>query len=328
MSSRCFIKTPLAIQDLGKVSPRAFCDYTLNFKNPDGGYFKTAVLNSFPDTFERTDFLNVFYQCLLHRQLSFKIPKLVVCGLRDSGKSSMANVFFGIINPSKIASVTKEKTFGMQMITSDTELIFIDEWCNKTLAVDDVKKLLQGGNFNTAVKHETARNVENNAGIYITCNEFPEFGIEQENVETRIRRFRTKSLEVKSPEAPDWIKDNAMQCLHWIINEINRNIDLLPRDSRFYERAPTTFLHLKKPSFPEKEMEKLRNVRIDDIQIVENNAKETTSVLVNEYSSENPDEDGYFIGGHGVPCPAQLAELKKYGKIDFRFAVTIKMKYK
>ena len=45
------------------------------------------------------------------------------------------------MNRSKIASVTKEKTFGLSMVDEDTELIFIDEWSKNILDISDEKTL-------------------------------------------------------------------------------------------------------------------------------------------------------------------------------------------
>ena len=90
------------------------------------------------------EFLNKFYQCLLYGQLLHKAKKLVVCGANNSGKSSWARIFFGLMNRSKIVSVTKEKTFGLSMVDEDIELIFIDEWSENTLDISNVKTLFQG----------------------------------------------------------------------------------------------------------------------------------------------------------------------------------------
>ena len=130
LSSRCIVKTPLEVSDIEKVSPRIYCDFTLTRTSGDDGYFSNSILNSFPEVPKRVEFLNKFYQCLLYGQLPHKAKKLVVCGANNSGKSSWARIFFGLMNKSKIVSVTKEKTFGLSMVDEDTELIFIDECPN------------------------------------------------------------------------------------------------------------------------------------------------------------------------------------------------------
>ena len=73
------------------------------------------------------EFLNEFYQCLLYGQLPHKAKKLVACGVNNSAKSLWARIFFGLMNRSRIRSVTNEKIFGLSMVDEDTKLIFIDE---------------------------------------------------------------------------------------------------------------------------------------------------------------------------------------------------------
>jgi len=149
--------------EIGKVSPRAFSNCELR-TGGDGGYFGSSVLNSFPDLLNRVDFLNTFYQCFLFGQLPHKTRKLVVVGEKDSGKSSWARIFFGMMPKSKIAVLTKEKTFGASLIKDDTQLIYIDEWCKETVDADLGKTLFQGGIFAQAMKHRAPSMQDNQAG--------------------------------------------------------------------------------------------------------------------------------------------------------------------
>ena len=135
LSSRCIVKTLLEANDIGKVSPRIYYDFTVKITSRDGGYFSYSILNSSLEVPKRVEFLNKFYQCLLYGQLPHKAMKLVVCGTNNSGKSSWARIFLGIMNRLKIVSVTKEKTFDLSMVDEDTKLIFIDEWSEKTLDI-------------------------------------------------------------------------------------------------------------------------------------------------------------------------------------------------
>ena len=135
LSSRCIVKTLLEANDIGKVSPRIYYDFTVKITSRDGGYFSYSILNSSPEVPKRVEFLNKFYQCLLYGQLPHKAMKLVVCGTNNSGKSSWTRIFLGIMNRLKIVSVTKEKTFDLSMVDEDTKLIFIDEWSEKTLDI-------------------------------------------------------------------------------------------------------------------------------------------------------------------------------------------------
>ena len=88
LSSRCIVKTPLEASDIGKVSPRIYCDFTLKRTSGDGGSFSHSILNSFPEFPKRVEFLNKFDECLLYGQLLHKAKKLVVCDANNSGKSS------------------------------------------------------------------------------------------------------------------------------------------------------------------------------------------------------------------------------------------------
>ena len=217
------------------MSPKIYCDFTLKRTSGDGGYFSHSILNSFPEVPKRVEFLNKFYQCLLYGQLPHKAKKLIVCGVNNSGKSSWARIFFGLMNRSKIVSVTKEETFGLSMVDEDTELVFIDECSENTLDISNVKMIFQGGWMVKSVKHQDAQTFDNKAGIYLTCNKLADFGVEQPNADRRISVFHTTELPGRKSEAPQWIEDNPMKCLIWMINEINRNIKDVPQQERFYE---------------------------------------------------------------------------------------------
>ena len=213
LSSRQFLnRCPYTEDQLGKISPRIFKPFD-RMSKIDGGYFESCVKNSFPELEQRTHFLNKFYQCLLCNQLPIKTRKVCMVGPSDSGKSSLAAVLFGLTHPEKVSAISKEKTFGLSMINEDTQLIFIDELSGETLSADQAKVFLQGGMLTVAKKHANARIVENFAGIYITCNTFPEYGIEQKNIERRLDIFHTNSLTDKCPEAVCWLKDNAFMVL-------------------------------------------------------------------------------------------------------------------
>ena len=100
---------------------------------PDPKYFQESIFNSFPDKQGRVNFLDKFYQCLMAGRMPHKCPKLVVAGPKDSGKTTWLSVLTGVISPRYIATVTKGKQFSMQMISEDTQLVFIDEWSPDTL---------------------------------------------------------------------------------------------------------------------------------------------------------------------------------------------------
>ena len=167
--------------------------------------------------------------------MQHKVRKLVVVGASDSGKSSWANILFGIIPRNKIAILTKEQNFGASMITDDTELLYIDEWTEKMMTSDGLKTLLQGGYFAQSIKNKDPRMQEMNAGVFITCNAIPRFEGEQENVERRLAIFHTRALTQKNMDAPQWMRENAMECIVWMLNVINSNLHHLTEEERFYE---------------------------------------------------------------------------------------------
>ena len=105
-----------------------------------------------------------------------------------------ASIFHRIIPKDKIASITGEGQFSAAMIKKDTQLVLIDEWPRATLQSDRAKTILQGGWMVTAVKHGLTRTVMNNSLFYITTNEVPDFGDDDQNVKYRIVVFKTKSL--------------------------------------------------------------------------------------------------------------------------------------
>ena len=77
------------------------------------------------------------------------------------------------------------------MITNETQLVIVDEWSTTRMDSDLAKCILQGGWMVTAVKHGVPRTVLNNSPYYITANEVPDFGDDDENVRRRIQIFNT-----------------------------------------------------------------------------------------------------------------------------------------
>ena len=181
ISTRSFVRNAIQADKIGTLSPRAFVPYD-STTAPRPGYFKEGILNSFPDDVERAKFCNKFYQCLMAFKMPHKAKKLVVAGPKDSGKTSWAMVFHRLIPPGRIASITKEKQISAAMIDEDTQLVFVDEWSRTTLDTDLAKTILQGAWMVTAVKHGVPRTIMNNSPFYITTNEVPDFGDDDDNV--------------------------------------------------------------------------------------------------------------------------------------------------
>ena len=93
---------------------------------PNPKYFRESILNSFPDDYNRANFLTKFYQCLMAGRMPHKVRKLVVKGLKDSGKTTWASVFLGIIPMKFVASITQEAQFSLSMINEDTQCFWMN----------------------------------------------------------------------------------------------------------------------------------------------------------------------------------------------------------
>ena len=175
LSSRCFTETcPYQKSDLGRRSPRIFKELP-NDLDLSGGFFKDAVVNSFPGEHERVLFLIKFYQCLLAGQLPIKTRKLTLVGDRNSGKTSLVNVLEGLTHPEFFSTISKEKVFGMSMIHSDTQVIFLDEFSDEILPADQAKVLLQGGMVTIPRKHADPELIVNKAGEFFFALIFTSF---------------------------------------------------------------------------------------------------------------------------------------------------------
>ena len=85
------------------------------------------------------------------------------------------------------------------MISDETQLVFLDEWSETILQSDMAKTVLQGGLMVKSVMHQTGKCIINNGLFYITINDVPNFGNEDENVKRRIIAFETKSLPEARP---------------------------------------------------------------------------------------------------------------------------------
>ena len=87
-----------------------------------------------------------------------------------------------------------------------------------------------------AIKHAQPRCFFfNTCPIYITTNNVPDFGEEQENIERQLAIFQTRSLVDVTVGADKWIHDNAMACVSWIASETNANLCHIEREERWYE---------------------------------------------------------------------------------------------
>ena len=235
ISERRFIDTPLKEGDFQKLSPRMFVEYNPDVQ-PEPLYFKEGILNSFPEEELRARFLNKFYECLMAGKMPHKTRKLVLCGPKDSGKTSWVQVLLGVIPLRNVATITQEKQFSAAMMGEDTELVFLGEWSENTLQADLAKIVLQGGYMVTCVKHQSPKTLINKAPFYITTNELPNFGSEHDNVMRRVEVFKTQSLPSTLPNVNEWLRRNSMHCIVWAAQEIEQLLDFLNAEDRWYEK--------------------------------------------------------------------------------------------
>lgn len=254
----------------------------------------SAIEHWFPRLEDQVKLAHRIYQCLLCFQLPDKTRKLTLIGKIDSGKTSIMNFFSALIPEEKISILTKETTFGLSMITDDTELLYVDEWTREMTPPDIAKMLFQNGRFPQAIKFKSPKMRKMEAGVFLTCNAMPKFGKEQEAVERRLAMFHTRPLENIDPSAPSWIKSNAMNCLTYLVNLINSNLDVLDEDDLSYTlpkdvRCANTMLMDK---IDEKKLDAIQKCVVDKDKSVEL-AQPLTGYDI--FRIEQPCDDGNYI---------------------------------
>ena len=271
LSSRAYVPCPFSDEEFGFITPRSYHDFDPSRTTIHGGYLASAMEYWFPNMPDLVDLAHRIYQCFLCHQLPDKTRKLTLVGEIDSGKTSLMNFFLGIIPEQKIAVITKESTFGLSMITPDTELLNVDEWTKEMTSADLAKMLFQGGAFPQSVKFQTPRRQKMEAGVFISCNKLPDFGADQKAVERRLAVFYTKPLLNLDPAAPTWIKKNSIHCLTYLMNLVNDNLNLLDKNDLAYTlpvdvRCTTTVI---KENFDEKKKNEIQNCILDESNTVE-----------------------------------------------------------
>ena len=85
----------------------------------------------------------------------------------------------------------------------------------------------------SAVKYEKARMFINNSAPYITTNNVPNFGKDEDaNVKGRLKIFETKSMQNPNSKIEPWYCQNSMHCIAWTANEITRHRHLSDKDEQ------------------------------------------------------------------------------------------------
>ena len=140
-------------------------------------------------------------------------------GDANSGKTSLFAPIFGIIPSSRIARVTKQRSFNKAMIDEHTEVIFIDEATTNIMDVDDWKLLTQGGWTAIDRKFTTAKGFTNRCPMIITCQKELVFSREdQPAMDARLNTYKFKSLSNPDPKAYKWLKQHPVECIVWAMN--------------------------------------------------------------------------------------------------------------
>ena len=93
-----------------------------------------------------------------------------------------------------------------------------------------------------AKKNQQPDLIDNRAPFYITTNDVPYFGEDDENECRRIRVFNTKSIKddklIKNVD--QWCDVHAMDCIVWTANELNDNIDRTKGGMRMHHQSKTS----------------------------------------------------------------------------------------
>ena len=148
------------------------------------------------------------------KQHKDKVPCLV--GEANTGKTSLFFPIQGLIHHDNIATVTKQRAFNKAMITSFTEVIFIDEASESALDIADWKVLTQGGYSAHDVKYQTAKTFLNKCPMIITAQHKLQFGpTHQPAMEKRLRTYVFKTLPNPKKGAAAWLKKHALDCVVW-----------------------------------------------------------------------------------------------------------------
>ena len=214
LKERRFVTNAVDEKNIGKVSPRAFCEYDPSTP-PEPKYFREILENSLTES-EVAMFCEDFLKLLNYNKKGHKDKVPCLVGDANSGKTSLFHPILGVVHHSNVATVTKQRSFNKSMITTFTEVIFIDEACEKTLDVDDWKILTQGGYAAHDVKFQTAKSFMNRCPMLVTAQRKLEFGKEdQPAMDRRLRTYKFKSLARPKKGAAGWLRRHPMDCIVW-----------------------------------------------------------------------------------------------------------------
>ena len=174
IKNRSFVEDAISIEQVGKISPRAFCPYDSS-KEPDPKYFRGILENSL-DPEELSNFCEDFVRLLSYNKKRHKDKVPCLVGDANSGKTSLFFPILGLVHHGNVPTVTKQKAFNKATITPFTEITFIDEATESTLDMDDWKILTQGGFSAHEVKYQTAKPFIDRCPMLITSQRRLKFG--------------------------------------------------------------------------------------------------------------------------------------------------------
>ena len=164
------------------------------------------------------------------------------------------------------------------MIDSSTEIIFLDEAFPGLLEIDDWKILCQGGFTSHDIKWKKAEGFHCRASMFITCQEELDFGVaHNEAMDKRLSKYHFKRpLPRINPEANEWLKKHAMDCIAWAQKIVGNN-----------EGSATLETVVHDHGLPEDDLKNILTVFLIDEE-VENSSQpqcSQTSVLATQSSS-------------------------------------------
>ena len=203
------------------TSARSYWNYDWKC-TPKPDVFWSSFCNSFPDVIERTRALNKFYQCFFPTAMEHKTPKLTFVGPKDSGKTTWQEILKAFIPKDRTAFIGKEKNFPLSMLNESTHLIVMDDWSYENMIVDVLKQVFQGGIVAITEKYKGIRSLESRCPFYITSNKLPDFGEHNDAVMCRLAVFHTRTIPNRKKKYHRWYKSHAMECLHFMAEEISR----------------------------------------------------------------------------------------------------------
>jgi hypothetical protein len=113
------------------------------------------------------------------------------------------------------------------MIRNETELVIVDKL--SSMAPRTIRTLLEQG----CVPDQPQ--VLLDCPLYITTNRLTNYGDQNHRAYRKCRVYRTRTLPSPTTGAYQWIYDHAMDCVAWMADMINDNIDLIEQEERWYE---------------------------------------------------------------------------------------------